>query len=193
VWTLPGNDEDAAAVMTVFVALLHSIVLGAGRRLIMSDLRATCERIGFRSPRTLVATGNLVFEADHDNAADVEQSLERAFRDDFGKHVDIIARTAEDWRALAVGNPFQDASMTDAQNVIVRVMRAPLDDRVLTDLQRRCDGGEQVRIVNGDLWIHFPGRPSTSKLVSALTTKRLGAGTMRNWNTVRGLADMIGA
>ncbi|HTO32673.1 MAG TPA: DUF1697 domain-containing protein, partial [Pararhizobium sp.] len=120
--------------MTAFVALLHSIILGPGRRVVMADLRDTCEKIGFQSPRTLVATGNIVFEADHETAAAVEADLEKAFRDDFGKHVDIIVRTADDWRALAAGNPFPEAARDEAQNVIVRVMRTPLADAALVDL-----------------------------------------------------------
>ena len=72
-------------------------------------------------------------------------------------------------------------------------MRTPLSKDVLPGLQRHCGDGEKIRVVNGDLWVHFPGKPSTSKLLSALTTKRLGVGTLRNWNTVRGLRDMIGA
>lgn len=179
--------------MTVYVALLHSIILGAGRRVVMSDLRATAERVGFRSPRTLVATGNLIFDADAGSVAEVERALETAFVADFGKQVDIIARTAADWIALAGGNPFADASDADAANIVVRVMRTPLDNSVLKDLERRGGGGEKIRIINGDLWIHFPDKPSESKLLSALTTKRLGPGTFRNWNTVRGLADMIEA
>ncbi|MBP1856593.1 DUF1697 domain-containing protein [Rhizobium herbae] len=177
--------------MTVYVALLHSIVLGTGRRVVMSDLRAMAEGLGFRAPRTLVATGNLVFEADYGSVAKVEEALEQAFAADFGKPVDIIARTAEDWLALAAGNPFRAASDAEAQNIVVRVMRSPLGADIPAKLQR--GGGEQIRLVNGDLWIHFPGKPSESKLLSALTTKRLGPGTFRNWNTVRGLADMIEA
>ncbi|MEK1931114.1 MAG: DUF1697 domain-containing protein [Pararhizobium sp.] len=178
--------------MTTYVALLHSIVLGAARRVVMADLRKTVESAGFRSPRTLAATGNLVFEADTRRDAEVEAALETVFARDFGKHVDIIARAAEDWIALAAGNPFSDASASDAPNIVVRVMRTPLSKDVLAGLHRHCSDGEKIRIVNGDLWIHFPGKPSTSKLLSALTTKRLGVGTLRNWNTVRGLRDMIG-
>ncbi|CAN7420523.1 DUF1697 domain-containing protein [Pararhizobium sp. LjRoot235] len=178
--------------MTTYVALLHSIVLGAGRRVVMADLRETVESAGFRSPRTLVATGNLVFDADDETVADVEAALETAFARDFGKHVDIIARAAEDWIALAAGNPFSDASASDAPNIVVRVMRTPLSKDVLPGLQRRCTDGEKIRIVNGDLWIYFPGKPSTSRLLSVLTAKRLGVGTLRNWNTVSGLRDMIG-
>ncbi len=179
--------------MMTCVALLHSIVLGEGRRVVMADLRATVESAGFRSPRTLVATGNLIFDADEETVADVEAALETAVARDFGKHVDIIARVADDWIALAAGNPFSDASASDAPNIVVRVMRTPLSKDVLPGLQRHCGDGEKIRVVNGDLWVHFPGKPSTSKLLSALTTKRLGVGTLRNWNTVRGLRDMIGA
>lgn len=177
--------------MTVYVALLHSIVLGPGRRVVMADLRATAERIGFRDARTLVSTGNLVFKSDHSSVAEVEKALEQAFAEDFGKNVDIIVRTGSDWYALDAGNPFRSASDGDAQNIVVRVMRTPLSADIAAVLQRRCEGGEQIQLVNGDLWIHFPGKPSESSLLSALTTKRLGPGTFRNWNTVRGLTDMI--
>lgn len=47
----------------IYVALLHSIVLGAGRRVVMADLRRMAEDIGYMDCRTLVSTGNLVFEA----------------------------------------------------------------------------------------------------------------------------------
>ena len=47
-------------------------------------------------------------------------------------------------------------------------------------------------VVGGDLWIDFQGKPSESRLLSVLTTKRLGIGTTRNANTVNGLAKMLG-
>ncbi|TIX36354.1 MAG: DUF1697 domain-containing protein, partial [Mesorhizobium sp.] len=44
--------------MQTYVALLYSIVLGEGRRVVMSDLKAMAESLGLNNPRTLVATGN---------------------------------------------------------------------------------------------------------------------------------------
>ena len=159
--------------MTTYVALLHSIVLGEGRRVVMADLRATVESAGFRSPRTLVATGNLVFDADEETVADVEAALETAVARDFGKHVDIIARVADDWIALAAGNPFSDASASDAPNIVVRVMRTPLSKDVLPGLQRHCGDGEKIRVVNGDLWVHFPGKPTHMFSMSSTEPARL--------------------
>jgi putative membrane protein insertion efficiency factor len=52
--------------MTTYVALLHSIVLAPGRRVVMSDLRDMASSLGYQNPRTLVSTGNIVFETHRD-------------------------------------------------------------------------------------------------------------------------------
>ena len=50
--------------MRTWVALVYSIVLGPGRRVGMADLRAVAAGLGFARPRTLLASGNLIFEAE---------------------------------------------------------------------------------------------------------------------------------
>jgi uncharacterized protein (DUF1697 family) len=174
--------------MTVYVALLHSIVLGPDRRLVMADLRAMAEGLGFRSTRTLVATGNLIFEGDDAPLSAIEDQLETAFHARFGKHVDIILRSAEDWRRVAAGNPFADGNGAD---VGIRVMRKPLGLEILPKLEGIAAPGIRLAIVDGDLWIDFSQKPSETRLLSHLTTKKLGIGTLRNANTVNGLAAML--
>ncbi|WCK03514.1 DUF1697 domain-containing protein [Agrobacterium tumefaciens] len=173
--------------MNDYVALLHSIVLGPGRRLIIADLRAMAEDLGFAECRTLVATGNLVFRTEAAPVREIEDRLERAFEARFGKHVDILVRSGGDWLKLAADNPFADGNPPD---VCVRVMRAPLDNSVIDFLERYRDR-EKITLAGGDLWIDFCSKPSESRLLSVLTTKRLGVGTTRNANTVNGLAEML--
>ncbi|WP_448952641.1 DUF1697 domain-containing protein [Labrys neptuniae] len=177
--------------MAGYVALLYSIVLTPQRRVVMEELRAIAAACGFEQPRTLVSTGNLVFEASVRDVTGIEARLEAGFKTHYGKHVDIIVRSAENWQQTVAGNPFPAEAERDGGLVVARVMRSPLDDGVLENLSRYCDGGEKLALVDGDLWIAFPGRPSESRLLGALTTKRLGIGTARNWNTIRGLGDML--
>ncbi len=178
--------------MNTYVALLYSIVLGKGRRVVMSDLRGMAERLGHRSPRTLVATGNLLFDTGKATVGDLELALETAFAETFGRHVDIIVRPGADWQRLVVANPFQAEGEEDGTRVHVRVMREPLPATAPADFDRYCTAGERLAVVDGDLWVHFTGQASESKLLGALTKKRLGVGTFRNWNTVKGLAAMLG-
>ncbi|OOG75752.1 hypothetical protein B0E45_02150 [Sinorhizobium sp. A49] len=179
--------------MNSYVALLYSIVLSEGRRVVMKDLRAMSERLGYRSPRTLVATGNLLFDAEEAAVNDMEAGLETAFTDTFGRHVDIIVRPGSDWLKLAATNPFHAEGEEDGTRVHVRVMRQPLSGTMPADFERYCTAGERLAVVDGDLWVHFTGQARESKLLGALTKKRLGVGTFRNWNTVKGLAAMLGS
>ncbi|TIS14950.1 MAG: DUF1697 domain-containing protein, partial [Mesorhizobium sp.] len=106
--------------MRTYVALLYSIILGEGRRVVMSELKAMAEAIGLKNVRTLVATGNLVFEARTASVSGLERRLEKAFEETFGRHVDIIVRGAEDWLKLAAANPFPDESAKAGDQVAVR-------------------------------------------------------------------------
>ncbi|QEL24495.1 DUF1697 domain-containing protein [Bosea sp. F3-2] len=174
--------------MTTYVALLHSIVLGPGKRLAMADLKAMTAALGFGDPRTWVATGNLIFEGDDAPLAEIENRLEAAFRSGFGKHVDIILRTAQVWRRLAAQNPFPDRN---GANIGIRVMRTPLGPDALSMLGGIAAPGVGLALADGDLWINFGGKPNETKLLSHLTTKKLGIGTLRNANTVNALSTML--
>ncbi|MBW6424751.1 DUF1697 domain-containing protein [Rhizobium sp. XQZ8] len=171
----------------IYVALLYSIVLGGGKRVVMSELREMAEGLGYQNCWTLVSTGNLVFEADESPIGDIESRLETAFKQRFGKHVDILVRSGPDWLKLSASNPFPGR---EGSEIGVRVMREPLAESVIGLLEKhRTD--EKIAIINGDLWVDFGGQASETRLLSALTTKKLGIGTMRNANTVIRLAEMI--
>ncbi|WP_421913074.1 DUF1697 domain-containing protein [Mesorhizobium sp.] len=179
--------------MQTYVALLYSIILGEGRRVVMSDLKVMAEGLGLKNPRTLVATGNLVFDTDETAIAALEPRLETAFERTFGRHVDIVVRDAAGWRMLAAGNPFPIESQAAGDQVAVRVMRAPVPAGSLQALGASLGPGERMQAVGGDIWIFFSRQTPNSRLLAAISHKRLGVGTSRNWNTVRRLADMVGA
>ncbi|WP_192384318.1 DUF1697 domain-containing protein [Mesorhizobium silamurunense] len=179
--------------MKTYVALLYSIILGERRRVVMADLKAMAEGIGLKNVRTLVATGNLVFEARTVKIPDLERRLEMAFEETFGRHVDIVVRGAEDWLKLAAGNPFPAESVDTADQVAVRVMRSPAPVEAVAALHSYAAEDEKVASVDGDIWLVFSRERPSSRLLAAASHKRMGIGTSRNWNTVRRLAEMVGS
>lgn len=178
--------------MTTHVALLYSIVIDAKRRVVMSELRAIAESLGYRNVRSLVSTGNLVFDTDETSVPATEQALEEAFAAFHGKHVDIIVKTADDWRRLVAANPFPSESEKTPDRVGVRIMRDPLRPGLADFLRPYQTDGERVALVDGHVWVHYPGQISLSKLAGQMTPKRMGGiGTARNWNTVKRLGEML--
>ena len=158
----------------------------------MSDLKAMAEGLGLRNVRTLVATGNLVFEADKAWIAGLERRLEAAFETAFGRHVDIVVRGAGDWLRLTSSNPFPTESLEAGDQVAVRVMRRPVAEDALSELQTYAAEDEKVLLVGGDIWLVFSRERPSSRLLAAANHKRMGIGTSRNWNTARKLAEMVG-
>ncbi|MBZ9794405.1 DUF1697 domain-containing protein [Mesorhizobium sp. ES1-4] len=179
--------------MRTYVALLYSIILGGGRRVLMSDLKAMAEGLGLKNVRTLGATGNLVLESERTSIAVLERRLEAAFERAFDRHVDIIVRSASDWGKLAASNPFPAQSAETGDQVAVRVMREPVAVDTISGLRACAAADEQVLLVGGDIWVAFSRERPSSRLLAAANHKRLGIGTSRNWNTVRKLAEMTGA
>ena len=178
--------------MTTYVALLYSIIIDKSRRVAMADLRSIADKLGYQNPRTLVSTGNMIFEAEDQPVAKVEAALEKAFAEFHGKRVDIIIRRADDWRKLVAANPFPDESAANPDQVVVRVMRDRARPEIADFLRPYQTQGEQVSIVDGDVWIAFASQPSLSKLLGQLAPRRMGGiGTARNWNTVRRLGEKL--
>lgn len=184
--------------MPTWVALLYSITIAGGRRLVMQDLRDLALGLGLERPETLLATGNLIFEAGPDSGAPdpraVERRLEPAFAETFGRPVPIVVRAAADWPALVGANPFPEASVREPARVSVRVMRTPVGSEVAGRLAPYRVGAERLAVAGGDLWLHLPGGTAGSRLAAAVTPGRAGGvGTFRNWNTVRRIAAALAA
>lgn len=176
--------------MTTYVALLYSVVLTPRKRVVMADLRAMAGRLGLMNVRTLVSSGNMVFDAQGSIDA-IETLLETAFEDTFGRAVPIIVRHADAWRKLVAANPFPVESAAAPEQVAVRVMREPVAAEAIGALRQAATRNEKAAIVDGDPWIVFSRERPNSRLLAAINHQCLGIGTTRNWNTVRGLAQMI--
>ena len=169
--------------MTAYVALLRSVNLGPNR-LKMADLREAFEKAGFKDPRTIVQTGNVLFDSG-EAAAALEPKLEAMLHARFGYGTKVFVRSAAHMRALAQANPFPDMARNDPAHLVAMVMReAPTGEQVAA-LRAAIVGPEEVEAIGSDVYLRYPDNIGDSKLTSAVIERRLGsAGTARNWNTV---------
>ena len=85
--------------MTAWVALIRAVNVGGTGKLAMADLRAIGVAAGFARVRTHIASGNLLFEADGDEAA-IRIALEEPLSAHLGKPVRVILRDAAALREL---------------------------------------------------------------------------------------------
>ncbi len=176
--------------MTTFVALLRGINLGSRNRLPMADLRGLVAGLGGTGVRTLLQSGNAVFEHADAGADELAGSLERAIARDHGLKVPCLVREIGDLRRVVDGNPFADTDFEPAK-LIVTFLSGPVRPADVAGLDPVNFAPDEFRLGEREVYANCPTGLARSKLPTALGGKlsRLVA-TARNWNTVTKLADM---
>tara|TARA_R110002051_G_scaffold132655_1_gene206246 strand:- start:773 stop:1306 length:534 start_codon:yes stop_codon:yes gene_type:complete len=172
------------------ICLLRGVNVG-GVKVLMTELKAVADGLGLANPRTLLASGNLVVDSDA-GPADLEARLEAAIAARFGRPIEVMVRTPDQWAALIAANPFPDQAAANGSRLLVMVMKAGLADAALETLQGLAIGEEQVAAVDGSLYLWCPDGIGRSRMAEKAVPRLTGIGTGRNWNTVLKLAAMVG-
>lgn len=177
------------------ICLLRGVNVG-GVKVIMTALQAVALEAGFNAPRTLLASGNLVVDSDA-APAEVETRLEAAIEGHFGRRIEVMVRTPDQWRALMAANPFaaEAASEGGGSKLLVMVMKAGIAPGAVEALRGFAVGEERVEPVSlpgGEaLFLWHPHGIGTSRMAEKAVPRLIGVGTGRNWNTVAKLAAMV--
>ena len=167
------------------VALLRGVNLGK-RQVIMSELRAVCEKAGFTNVETLIASGNLVLGSKFKGAR-LESLLEAVIRNGLGLDTDVHVRSAAELDAVIAKNPFGAFAKTNPNYLVVHFMRAEPSTADWEMMAKTSFTGEEIKQGKNCLYMKFPKGQGASKLKTPKLT------TARNWNTVTKLAAMARA
>jgi uncharacterized protein (DUF1697 family) len=171
--------------MSTQIALLRAINVGGNAKVPMAELRAVAEKAGLKNVRTLLQSGNLVFDAGSKAPAASEKLLEKACAAAFGLRTDIYVRVAAELEAIAANNPFKAEAIDDPGHLLVVFMRAAPPAKAFETLQGAIKGRERVRGYRNHAYIHFPDGVGVSKVTPTVIARHLGQpGTARNWNTL---------
>jgi uncharacterized protein (DUF1697 family) len=177
--------------VTVQIALLRAINVGGRAKVAMSDLRDVMTALGFAGVRTLLQSGNVVFGAARQSGRALEDALEAAVARTLGFHVDIVVRSAAQWRAIVDSNPFPEEAARDPGHLVLMALKDRPAKRSLDELRAAHRGPEVVRADGSQLYLYYPDGIGRSKLTNALIEKHLACrATGRNWNTVLKLAEL---
>jgi uncharacterized protein (DUF1697 family) len=184
----PGSEERAfyaqwgykKEAMQAFIALLRAVNVGGTGKLPMSELKAMCEAAGFKSVKTYIASGNVVFKSGK-SEAEVKATLEAALAAYAGKPVGVMVRTAPEMAAVLSANPFHGVP---GNRTVAIFLDAPPPRDTLGKVAGQVR--EELALGRREIYGYYPDGQGESKL----TIPAAKNGTARNMNTVAKLAQM---
>ena len=174
----------------IYISLLRGINVGGHKKILMAELRATYESLGFVSVRSYIQSGNVVFEGARGSAASVARKIEEAIAANFGFDVPVILRTAAEMEDVVRGNPFL-AEGVDPSKLHVTFLTGGASAKVEADFAAYRMGPDELRLVGREAYLHCPEGMARTKLTPTFLERALGsASTTRNWRTVNTVLEM---
>ena len=172
-------------MMNKYVAFLRGINSGSNPTLKMETLRAIFENIGFLNVKTLLASGNVVFDTEQSERQNLETILEKELEAKLGYKVAVIVLDSEKIKRLIESRPFEGIRInpqtrlyiTFTKGVRTKTLAIPYSDAT----QRFVILGEDHGIIRSTVDLD---KGMTPDLMSALDKNFGKNNTTRNWNTI---------
>jgi uncharacterized protein (DUF1697 family) len=160
----------------------------------MAELRDLCGEIGLAEARTLLQSGNIVFDAGRNSDAEVERLLEGEIKSRLGVSTQVMIRTPAEWTAMIAGNPFGEEAERDPGHLVAVALKGAPSAKAVKALQDAISGREIVRAAGRHLYVVYPDGIGRSRLTNPVIETKLGlSATGRNWNTVLKIASLLQA
>jgi len=174
-----------------YVAFLRGINVGGHRSIKMADLEAAFRSLGFQNVRTVLASGNVIFESLKSGQDALVQRIRRKLETELERKTEVILRPLSEIRELVKSNPFRAVKLTPNTRLYIML----LADASKTDPGYTYESPQKdMRIFGlstgemGAVLILSPGR-GTADLMGNLD-KEFGRNvTTRNWKTIQKIAE----
>lgn len=171
--------------MPAYIALLRGVNLAGHKMVAMADLRAMLTDMGFTDVRSLLQSGNLVFQGRAQASATLERKLEQEAQRRLDLETEFHVRTKDEWQTVIKRNPFPEAARNNPGHLLMMCFKDAPAAKDVKGLQAAIKDREVVRAVGRQAYFIYPDGVGNSRLTTALIDKTLGLrGTARNWNTV---------
>ena len=177
-----------------YAALLRAINVG-GHTVKMKELCAMFEAMKLSNVRSVIASGNVLFETRASDAAALETRIETALRKALGYDVETFVRTPEELDALAAHDPFAaDDPVLEGHKVHVLFTRSTVTASEKKQVLALRTEYDDFAVFGREIYWRTRGNSSDSTITPAMWRRAFDRPmTARNVTTVRKLADKLRA
>lgn len=177
-----------------YLALLRGINVGGNNIIPMAELVQSFTRLGLANVKTLIASGNVVFQAPRTDLRKLEQTIEKRLTADFAYDAKVVVKSHAEMDAIIAGLPKGWQRPSAAHRYYVIFLRHGIDRADLVDELAPRAGVEELTYCPGVLYWRAKISALSRSSVARLTQRKIYADvTMRNLNTTKKLAALMAA
>lgn len=149
----------------------------------MSELKSCFEDAGFTDVKTILSSGNVVFNARAASEAALERRAEAAMTQRLQRSFYTIVRPTSDLIALLDADPFATFRLPKDAKRVVTFLREPYKTKI--SLPIALDGARILSLIGREIFTAYVPSPR-GPVFMTLIEKTFGANvTTRTWDTVK--------
>jgi uncharacterized protein (DUF1697 family) len=169
--------------MSVCIALIRGINVGKGNRIAMADLRDLMNDLGHTDVRTLLNSGNVVFQSKRPSVSKISAGIQSAISAECGFSASVMVVTADNLDRIIEENPLQRIASDHARHLVAFVAN-PEQLEPLRPLVDETWAPDALAITRRAAYLWCSVGLLESKMSQAFTRKAGASITTRNWATV---------
>lgn len=171
--------------MIQYVALLRGINVGGNKKVPMADLKKMLEKMGYESVRTLLNSGNAIFEAPKEKPELIGKKIYGQMEKTFGFTCDIIMRSAQEIQNLIKTDPFKNIKVTPDTRLYITFRGTPKKSALQIPYESPEKDYKILKVTGGEIISVLTIGKKGSVDAMGILEKEYGKNiTTRNWNTV---------
>jgi uncharacterized protein (DUF1697 family) len=169
--------------MARFAVFLRGVNVGRGNRVPMAELRALLEALDYGGVRTLLNSGNAVFDSVGGSPQTHAARIRKELAGRLGVDVPVIVKSAKSLAEIEAENPLANMA-TDPSRLLIALTSDPKMLQALAPIASRVSAPEHVHIGRHAAYLWCPAGILESKAAQALLGPLGKATTTRNWATI---------
>jgi uncharacterized protein (DUF1697 family) len=174
--------------MEKFVALLRGINVGGNKKVPMADLKTVFEKLGYKNVKTILASGNVIFEAPEKNTDKLAKTIGPAMEKKFKFPIPLLIRPASGIEKMLAKDPFKKIKVTQETRLYVTFLPEKTKSKLPIPYKSPDGSFEILRMEDDALFSHLDLTKTGTIEVMNVLEKEFGKNiTTRNWNTVQKL------
>jgi len=178
---------DRSDKPSAYAAFLRGINNLGQKPVKMDELKKAFESLGFINVKTLLASGNVVFESPNSSPRALAKTIEEKLKKKFGHEIFVLVRLLGQLRRLADANPYKGMRVTPQTRLYVTFL-SEKPKRALKIPYESPEGNFKIlRATESEVFsvVTLTRNSGTPDLMGFLEKQFGRKITTRNWNTIK--------
>ncbi|MBJ7882810.1 DUF1697 domain-containing protein [Gelidibacter salicanalis] len=173
------------------IGFLRGINVGGHHKVPMADLRDKLIELGCHKVRTLMNTGNFVFETKQSNIKNLENSIESSLSQSFGFPIPVILRHQKEISDLVAASPFATINIHKEIRLYVSFLKSRSKIELTAPYHSDDKAYNILSVQNNTIFSVLDLSTTTTTKGMNELEKLFGKNiTTRNWNTIKKIVNI---